>query len=94
MSVRRNSHLDDVLEAAPARVEDRAHVLEDLTRLRDDVAPPTSRPSPSTATIPETYRNPPADRVREVRDRLGEAVDTELLAAHGPPLSSLSFTEG
>ena len=54
-------------------------------------SPPTSRPSPSTATIPDTCRKPPA-RTASVKCEIGSAnpVDADLLATHAPPRSSLS----
>ena len=48
-------HLHDVLEPAAGRGEHRAHVLEaPAASGATTSSPPTSRPSPSTATIPET----------------------------------------
>ncbi len=89
-------HLDDVLEATASRFEHDAHVLEHLSRLRDDVVasdePAVAVDRDDPGDVQEASRT---DTVREVRDRLGEPVDADLLASHAAPSrSSLSLTRG
>ena len=58
-------------------------------------SPPTSRPSPSTATIPETYRKPPASTA-SVKCEIGSASPSTRISSRLMPLprSSLSLTRG
>ncbi len=88
-------HLDDVVEAAPAGREHRAHVLEHLTRLRDDVVSPDEPTLAVDRDDPGHVQEPAgAHGVREVRDRLGQLRDADLVAGHEAPRSSLSSTRG
>ena len=75
--------LHDVLEAAAARLEHGAHVLEHLPRLRDDVVAADEPPVAVDGDDPGDVQEASGEHgVREVRDRLGEPVDADLLAAH------------
>ena len=87
--------LHDVLEAAPARGEHGAHVVEHLPRLRDDVVATHEPAGAVDGHDPRDVQEPAGTHgVGEVRDRLGEPVDADLLTAHESPLRSLSFTRG
>jgi hypothetical protein len=80
---------DDVGEPAPCRREHGAHVLEDLTRLCDDVVAAHEAPvgidRDDPGDVEEVAR---AHGVGEVRDGLRLALDAKLLTAHRAPFCS------
>ena len=80
----------------PPACEDRPHVLEHLASLGDDVVasdqPPVAVDRDDPGDVEEATG---AHRVGVVRDRLGEPIDADLLAAHATSFrSSLSLTRG